>query len=135
MGKNKLPKCNRLTNPKDIRMLFEEGKAYKLPSCTLFYLQKKQELFLSNKVLFAVSKRKIRSAVQRNKIKRLLREAYRVNKYMLDDFLNTTSAKLVFLIGYVYTGTEEEIHYPILNRAVISSLQHLMALLTKEQSK
>ncbi|MGI2298623.1 ribonuclease P protein component [Candidatus Cardinium hertigii] len=132
MGKNKFPKCNRLTNRSDIRMLFQEGSILKLHPCSVFYLQKKKELFLYHKVLFTVSKRNIRSSVQRNNIKRLLREAYRINKSILDDVVDTTGAKFVFLIGYVYTGSKEKIHYPILNRAVIKSLQHFRFLLNRE---
>ncbi|CDG49954.1 ribonuclease P protein component [Cardinium endosymbiont of Bemisia tabaci] len=131
MGKNRFPKYNRLANRSHIRMLFQEGSMLKLHPCNVFYLQKKKELFLYNKVLFAVSKRKIRSAVQRNNVKRLLREAYRINKSILDDVLDTTGSKLVFLIGYVYTGKEEKIHYPILNRVVIKSLQHFRFLLNR----
>ncbi|AXI24259.1 ribonuclease P protein component [Cardinium endosymbiont of Sogatella furcifera] len=129
MGKNNLPKCHRLTNRKHIKMLFQEGRRLRLHLCSVFYLQKKQEQFRCNQVLFAVSKRHLRSAVQRNKVKRLLREAYRINKYLLDDVLAPTG--FAFLIGYVYTGKEEEIHYPILNKAVIRSLQHLSALLSQ----
>ncbi|WP_419241788.1 ribonuclease P protein component [Cardinium endosymbiont of Nabis limbatus] len=134
MGKNRLPKCNRLANRKHIQMLFRQGKILKLHPCTVFYLLQKKELLLSNKVLFSASKRNFPSAVQRNKVKRLLREAYRINKYILDDALDTTRSKFVFLIGYVYTGKEEEIHYSIVNRAVIRSLQHFSALLDEELS-
>ncbi len=134
MGKNNFPKCNRLANHKDIKILFQEGKPLRLHPCSVFYLQKKKALYICNKVLFAVSKRKLPSAVQRNKVKRLLREAYRINKHILDDVLDATDSKFVFLIGYVYTGKREEIHYPILNRAVIRSLHHFSALLSEELS-
>ncbi|WP_083851388.1 ribonuclease P protein component [Cardinium endosymbiont of Encarsia pergandiella] len=131
MGKNKFPKYNRLVNRSDIRMLFQQGSVLKLHPCSVFYLQKKKELFLYNKVLFAVSKRNIPSAVQRNRVKRLLREAYRIHKSILDDVLETTASKFVFLIGYVYTGKEENIHYPMFNRAVIKSLEHFRFLLNR----
>lgn len=115
-------------------MLFREGTIFKLYPCTIFYLQKKKELFSCNKVLFSASKRHFPSAVQRNRIKRLLREAYRLNKYILDNALVTARSEFVFLIGYVYTGKQEEIHYPILSRAVIRSLQHFSVLLDEELS-
>ncbi|CAH2559709.1 ribonuclease P protein component [Cardinium endosymbiont of Oedothorax gibbosus] len=134
MRQNSLPKCNKLVNRKHIKMLFQEGSVFKLPACSIFYLEKRKELLVCSQVLFTASKRHLRAAVQRNKVKRLLREAYRTNKYILEDALFTTRSKFFFLIGYVYTGKEQEIQYPILNRAVLRSLQHFSTLLDQELS-
>lgn len=131
MGTHNLPKRNRLTNQKQIRMLFQEGRTLKIYPCTVFYLLKKKELSLCNKVLFAVSKRILPSAIRRNRVKRLLREAYRTNKHILDDFIDITGSKFVFLIGYVYTGKKEKIHYSIFNKAIVKSLYYFSTLLKK----
>lgn len=55
------------------------------------------------KCLISVSKRRIKQAVQRNQIKRLVRESYRKNKSQLYAFLN--SEKTVLLIACIYTAT------------------------------
>lgn len=52
-----------------------------------------------NQVLFTVSKRNFKKAVDRNKIKRRMREAYRLNKTQLSN-----SQKLA--IAYIYTPKE-----------------------------
>lgn len=109
-------------------MLFKEGNVLKVNFCTVFYLQLSKTSLASSRVIFAVSKRNIRSSVQRNKVKRLLREAYRLNKYILDDTLDSTGVRFAFLIGYVYTGKGEKAHYATLARSIISSLQHFSTL-------
>ncbi len=54
-------------------------------------------------VLISASKRNFKSAVKRNHIKRLVREAYRKNKHIVWDFLSDKpDSQLIFSI--VYTG-------------------------------
>ena len=76
-----LPKSERLSSRKSIETLFASGhqsfSAYPL-----------RAVFLPTEesgvcVLFSVSKRHFKRAVRRNRIKRQLREAYRLNKQML----------------------------------------------------
>ena len=62
-------------------------------------------------VLISVSKKKFKRAVDRNKIKRLVREAYRLNKHTLYDQLE--AKQLILHINYIapkipdYHGVEE----------------------------
>jgi ribonuclease P protein component len=66
------------------------------------------------KILISVPKRKFKKAVDRNKIKRLIREAYRKNKHLLIDQLE--GKKIICLAIFVsksiidYTETEEKIN-------------------------
>jgi ribonuclease P protein component len=72
-----------------------------------------QESTVPVKILISVPKRKFKKAVDRNRIKRLIREAYRKNKQVLIDCLE--EKKIIFLLVYTsktiidYTETEAKI--------------------------
>jgi len=52
-------------------------------------------------VLITVPKRRIRSAVKRNRLKRLTREAYRLNKHLFDRSLLRENVRLDIAFIYV----------------------------------
>lgn len=56
------------------------------------------------KVGVGVSSRYFKHATDRNRIKRLLRESYRLNKLILHDFVKDSNKQLV--IFFLYTGKE-----------------------------
>lgn len=74
-------------------------------------------------VLFSVPKKKFKSAVQRNRIKRRMREAYRKNKHLLYQHLSKTEKKLA--LGFIYTSPAESDYHEI-EQKIILSLQYLV---------
>lgn len=80
-----------------ITQLFEEGKGISVYPLKLIYLSiEKKEVPIKTAV--TVSKRNFKSAVDRNRIKRLLRESYRCNKAQV---FNNTDANFAFLFLYL----------------------------------
>lgn len=72
-------KAERLTKKKEFERVFSEGKVFK-DTKIVFYIIANDYQY--SRIGLVVSK-KVGNAVQRNRVKRLLREAYRLNKHLL----------------------------------------------------
>lgn len=94
------PKKEKLKSKKQITQLFEQGKTITVYPLKLIYLQVNgQDAKIQAGV--AVPKKNFKSAVDRNRIKRLLRESYRLNKAVV---FNNTQGEFAFL--FLYLGKE-----------------------------
>jgi ribonuclease P protein component len=76
------------------------------------------------KVAFSVSKKKVKKAVDRIKIKRLLREGYRLNQGKLTPILK---ADKQLLILFIYLN-KEVCSFQLINESVENGLQKLIDL-------
>ncbi|MBU2921598.1 ribonuclease P protein component [Winogradskyella psychrotolerans] len=94
----KYSKKDKLKSKKLIEQLFTEGKAVTAYPLKLVYLKTEFEDGYQLKTGVSVSKRLHKTAVSRNQIKRLLREAYRLNKPL---YFNNSSASFAFMILYL----------------------------------
>lgn len=74
-----LGKNQKLKSRKAITQLFIEGNSVKSFPIKMIYLPSAENS--ETKVAFSVPKRNFKLAVDRNRIKRLLRESYRLNQY------------------------------------------------------
>lgn len=97
-----LGKDEKLKSKIVIQQLFTEGKRVKKFPLQLIYLPVNHEADFSIKVGFSVPKRNIKLAVNRNRIKRLIREVYRKNKH---SFADNLEKKYVFM--FIYMAKEE----------------------------
>jgi len=79
--------------------LFLEGKTHSKFPIKVFFLPK--ENMETHLAAFAVPKRNFKSAVDRNRIKRQLREAYRGNKQLLDEIHGKKFVMLFLYLGKV----------------------------------
>ncbi len=92
-----LPKPLKLKSKKLIGSLFENGSSVKAFPLLLVY-KNVTEIDVAFQVGFSVSKRNFKHAVDRNRIKRLLREYFRKNKYILSKENNQ------FLFMFIFIG-------------------------------
>ena len=94
------PKAERLKSRKRIDELFAKGKAVSVPPVRAIYLFAPAENG-SLQAGVTASKKAFKKAVDRNRVKRLLREAYRLQKEALTEQLKASAkAGAVF---FVYT--------------------------------
>ena len=73
-------------------------------------------------VLISVSKRGFKRAVDRNRLKRLIREAYRLNKHHL---LEHPGGHSVGVLGIIYTGKEKSA-LALVEKKLISAFHRLL---------
>jgi len=88
-------KAERLKSKIEIAQLFESGKSLAKFPLRLIYLALDNDKE-HHKIGVSVSKRNFQKAVDRNHIKRLLRESYRKNKHLIFN-KSTTSYAIMFL--------------------------------------
>ena len=108
----KFPKKEKLKSKKLIEVLFKEGKTLTSFPYKLIYLKVEVAMDAKFKTSVAVPKKNFKSAVKRNRIKRLLREAYRLKKHLV---FNNSEGNFAFLI--LYLGKEMP-NYPEVERGV-----------------
>jgi ribonuclease P protein component len=99
-----LKKVERLKRRKVIEKLFSEGRAVTSFPIRVQYKMDDPLLTVSLQAGFSVSSRNFKKAVDRNRIKRLLREAYRLQKAPLEQALQTKQQQLALFL--IYTGKE-----------------------------
>ncbi|MEO9968116.1 MAG: ribonuclease P protein component [Reichenbachiella sp.] len=96
------PKQERLNSKKLIDALFTEGASFYFYPFSVRFLQL-PDAETNHQFMVSVSKRNFKRAVDRNRIKRLVRESYRLHKHEL--CASGTQHKY-FAIAYIYTAKE-----------------------------
>ena len=123
MAQNTFNKEERLCHKRDISTLFAKGiSIYYQGIKTIWYPNKKKHSY-PVRLVISVPKRNFKHAVDRNTIKRLIREAWRCNKNVFYEFLNDKNAWLD--IGIVYTGRSIP-SYKQVDEKILLILQQLM---------
>lgn len=103
---NSFVKNERLCSRILIEKLFKGSKSFLVYPVKVVYMELSEEESERSEtplqVLITVSKKKFKRAAQRNRIKRLMREAYRTNKSELTDLLSKNEQKIV--LGLIFIG-------------------------------
>jgi ribonuclease P protein component len=99
-------KEERLCSKALIDDLFAHGQSFFIyPFKLIFFISETEPSALQSfpaQVLFSVPKRRFKLAVDRNKLKRLLREGYRKEKHHLYQTLNNENRQMN--LAFIYTG-------------------------------
>jgi ribonuclease P protein component len=111
--KNTFGKEEKLCSEKDIDTLYKTGTSFLQHPLVFYYLPAKDSRF--TKVLVSVPKKKFKRAVDRNLLKRRLREAYRLNKSVLTE-------KYHLALVIVGTGI---VNYHDVEKAVVAGLEKI----------
>jgi ribonuclease P protein component len=120
--KHTLGKLERLKSKKLIEKLYQDGNSVKSFPLRMMYLQTAHTSDFPAQVGVSVAKRNFKLAVDRNRIKRLMREAYRLQKEIVYDQLDEP---YVFMISYL---GKKEVPY----EEVYSNMNKLLTSFVKE---
>lgn len=122
IAKQTFKKSERLSGKKDIEELFKHGSYFYLSPLKI--VSHPNTHAQTHQVLFAVPKKNFKHAVDRNLLKRRMREAYRLHKHIL-----ITEPK-VLSIAYIYTSKQVE-NYQTIAEKVKESLNRLNSYVEK----
>jgi ribonuclease P protein component len=97
-------KSERLCSRKILETLASKGRSIHVVPFRLVWLITPLPQNVPAQIAFAVPKRNIKSAVERNTIKRRMRESYRKNKSTLNSLISDTESRIALLL--IFTGKQ-----------------------------
>ncbi len=104
MKRNTFPLKEHLKSKRVIERLYAEGESVTAyPLRAVFIEQKADEQEPTATILISVAKKRFRHAVDRNLVKRRIREAYRTTKHKFVESLETENKKMAVAILYIDT--------------------------------
>jgi ribonuclease P protein component len=105
-----------------MEILFSKGRgtnAYPIKSVSI---TSSEEFDFPARAMFVVPKRNFKKAWQRNKLKRRMREVYRLNKHALYSKLQAGNKKII--LAFIYTGKKTE-DYKEIEKAMLKLIGNL----------
>ncbi len=119
-------KEERVTGAKRVDAIFASGKSFISYPLRIVYLQHEQSPVNKCSILVTVPKKRFKKAVHRNRIKRLVREAYRLNKKLTH---NIDISEQSMDIAFVYVKDTPST-YAEIEKAMLKALKQI-AIRTK----
>ncbi|CAN5336330.1 ribonuclease P protein component [soil metagenome] len=121
----KFPSSEKLKSKILIDRLFAEGRSLKKYPVKLIYIPVAKPEITTHQTGVSVPKRIFKKAVDRNYFKRLMREAFRKNKYLVDNNLDKN-----FALMFIYSAPQR-LEY----KEVLSAMTWLMEKLIEKEGR
>ena len=122
MSEFSLSKNDRLCSRKAIGDLFDGGESFFIFPLKVVFSKTKLENDRPLKAAFSVSKRNFKRAVNRNYLKRLMRETYRLNKSVLAELLTQNNVQMDVM--FIYAAKELK-DYQTVEKSMLKCLDKL----------
>jgi len=119
-------KEERLSSRKEIALLFENGQSVMVYPLKFFWKESDPGSPSPVRMAFTVSSRTFKKAVDRNLLKRRMREAYRLNKHKTET--GSGDKKINIMVIYI---AREIVPYASIEKAVRSGMKKIIARLTE----
>jgi len=115
-------KAERLTSSKSISLLFQEGRSVSSFPLRILFSARDEGDFPAS-VAISVPKRLFKRAVDRNLLKRRIREAYRINKKLVYAGLEEMNLKANLVIQYQH---REILDLAIIENGMLKGLEKML---------
>ena len=113
-------KQQRIKEQKKAELLFSEGKRFRIKGILCYYLP--YTGLPRHQVLISVGKKHIKRAVQRIKVKRRIREAYRHQQHKISEAILGRT----YLMAYVFVGrSASDQGYTAIYEGVSAAMEHI----------
>ena len=113
-------KQQRIRQQKKVMLLFNKGKRFRIKGLLCYYLP--YAGLRRHQVLISVGKKHIKKAVERIKIKRRMREAYRQQQHKISEAILGGT----YLMAYVFVGKgASDKGYTAIYQAVSTAMGHI----------
>jgi len=117
------PKSEHLCGEIRINNLFANGKGFIVYPLRIVYLLSDKADEVPVSVMVSVPKKRFKRAVKRNRLKRLMREAYRLNKTELVDAMQVRGLQMQVAFGYV---SDEIVDFDQVERKMRQAIQKII---------
>lgn len=137
-SKNSFSKKERICARSSVSELFEKGESlFSFPFKCVYQINDTSEELSSRgivvRIMVSVGKRYHKRAVKRNRVKRLIREGYRLNKGYAKELLSPYLDGKVLDICYIYTSKQEE-DYKTVENGIRKSFEKVEAIFKKNSN-
>ncbi len=132
MAELSLHKSEKLCSRTAVNRLFSEGSPAKAYPLRAVYAESQRTYGAPAQFMITIPKKKIRTAVGRVLLRRRVREAYRLNRHLLNPTLAATGKKVD--IAFLYVSNEEK-SYASIEKRVCAILSAVAANLSAEQTE
>ncbi len=127
-----LGKNERLKSRKLIEKVFKEGKSFSLFPFRVVYLLGEAKIPVSNlQSGFTAGTKYFKKAVDRNRVKRLMKEAYRLQKNELQLKMKAGDKNLA--VFFIYTGNELP-EYKLIDEKMAAALKRLKKIVDEDSA-
>jgi len=123
---NSFSKPEHLCGEKRITRLFTQGDAFIAYPLRVVYIIESIRDKTPSSVLVSVPKKRFKRAVKRNRLKRLMREAYRLNKTSLIEKLEEKQLQVHIAFNYV---SDDELDFATVEKKMKLALEKLLVIL------
>jgi ribonuclease P protein component len=125
------PKREHLCGEIRINKLFAEGKAFIVYPLRVVYVFRNNNEDPTAQILFSAPKKKFKRAVKRNRLKRLMRESYRLNKNSFTTVLTEKNLSIEMAVAYL---SDELVGFDEMQEKMKTVLSRILSRLPEKQT-